>query len=379
MASYLRQNPPRLDDAFEFEESSRPSKRRRQGGSGKVIDLADEDVTDPVSSVMELSPPSSQLSPCLSPGSNLYSTKSKSRGRGARKLDEYRGVEDSVRVSHSPRRRRHLGFSSGGSQDELFTESAARQRRSLTSNADPQSPDANNKADRPPRREVLESVEIPKTNESASATLDRTSSYPRQSAVSGKAHLSSSTRESPDELQGEVTTHPVPKSLHEKHNHAYRKTKDDTQPESPVRKHSPTDIRPTTFTGSSRQVPRKPKNSHSDSSQWPLHILSLRFGPYKKSVAKEENVALHMNRECIELGEDIIGPGKRTSILFRHIRQVVQGQDPSRKVRIRLSKSDDAPSDVVDIEFSTTQDKERLFQVLQDPHIKIQDREMYAI
>ncbi|KAJ5832004.1 Peptidase C48 SUMO/Sentrin/Ubl1 [Penicillium riverlandense] len=353
---------PYLENAWEFDESDRPNKRRRHDQSSPTINLTD-DVTEPVSSIMEMLPPANQLSPRLPSG------RQKNKSHERQQLPEYRDLEDIVkvnRVDRSPHSQGNRRFSSASSLDEgQFTENAAQQRRSMAANA-------HAKSDRSQRQTVFPSVEIRNPTNLGSPTSRR-----RQVIKSeGMRRISDFTRESSDELQGGATTHPVPKSLDSSPNLARWKTESKTQLRSPVRERSPTDIKTTNFAASPRQGP-KMKNKKKKRDLWLLEINSIRFGPIKKATTEGERMTIHLDveKETIELGEDIVGTGKTVSIPLRQIRKVLQGREISCKVRIELSLAANSPGDKVDVEFTNSADKLRLCNTLQSFQVNMQDKD----
>lgn len=225
-----------------------------------------------------------------------------------------------------------------------------------------------------PQLDVLESIERPKAKES----LAETQVHPKYLPSNGPRRVSDA-RESPDELQGEATTQPLPKNLEDKQNQTRHRFINE-HPKPAVRKRSPTDIQPTDFAGSPPQGPKKTKRNHQSSGISSLEVLSVRFGAVNKRVVKGESMAIRLDQEKLELGEDAAGPESNIDILLRHVRVVHRGKEPSLKVRLRLSQSAQAPGDnIVDIEFLTQSDKEKLVQALQHMQAKIQDKEQYVL
>ncbi|KAJ5620820.1 Peptidase C48 SUMO/Sentrin/Ubl1 [Penicillium lagena] len=353
---------PFLEHAWEYDESDRPNKRRRHDQSSPTINLTD-DVTEPVSSMMEMLPPANQLSPRLPPVRQKY----KSRER--QQLPEYRNLEDIVkvnRVDRSPHSQGNRRFSSVSSLEEgQFTENAAQQRRFMAANA---------RSDRSQRQTVLQSVEIRNP-----VNLRSLTSPPRRQLIKseGMRRISDFNRESSDELQGGATTHPIPKSLDASPNLTRRKTESQTQLESPVRERSPTDIKNTNFAASPRQGPKKMNNKKKKRDLWLLDINSIRFGSIKKVTTEGERmtIRLDVDKEKLELGENIVEPGKTVSIPLGQIRKALQGRELSCKVRIELSQAASSPGDKVDVEFTNSADKLRLCNTLQNFQVKIQDKD----
>ncbi|KAJ5104671.1 hypothetical protein NUU61_002018 [Penicillium alfredii] len=304
----------------------------------------------------------SQLS---SPESTRQSAKSKNKGHAA-KISEFRDVENHIKPV-SPRRRTRR--SSSTSLDQRFTESAAQQRRGQAPNVDLPPPKVNVKSDRHSRENVLDSVEITKVNETAGEAIRS------QQSTGANETRRVSDRESPDELQGEATTQPLPKSLRAKHKNINRKVKGEVQQLSPSRKRSPADIEPTDFMGSPRQSPKRAKRNQKKADGRLMSVSSLRLGFCKKVALPGKNVSFRLGKDSIEV-EDISGIGKTTTILARHIQHAIQGRDPSCKVRIQLSQTAEWRGDKLDIGFLSVRDKNQLMHMLQEAQIKIQSKEM---
>ncbi|KAJ6110424.1 hypothetical protein N7486_002659, partial [Penicillium sp. IBT 16267x] len=327
-------NLPHLEDAFE--PSSRPIKRRRQDGNSDFSD--NKGVNDP------LSPPTNSLSR-LSPESSQFSTKSKNHAHPYRQ-GEYREVENSVRVSNkSPRARRQQNrqiSTSTQSPDDTFTAQAAQQRPSIA--VIMESPNAK-PGTKGLARSVLDAVEFFSTRKLG---LNRRSDS-----------------ESSDELQGEVTTQPVPTNIDERQNQARLPTKEHSV--SPDRS-SPTDIVPTKFAGSNKKAKRKHKIP--DVVRLRLDIRYLQFGrEATKSGVDGRSIAIYIDHEKIESEGDILGTGVPVSLELRKVVRIFHGEDPSRKLSLFLSKGASELGEILDIEFWNNQSKNQLMDVLRDKEI----------
>ncbi|KAJ5148888.1 hypothetical protein N7448_000466 [Penicillium atrosanguineum] len=322
--SSSKKNPPRLDDAPEFEESNRPSKRRRQDDHSKVLEWADG---------------ANVPMPRASSSSSQNSAKPTNNGF-AKQHDEFRGVEDSIKINRSPqilRRSQHTRFAS----------------------------DEGAQADKRP--------ELPK--QSLFEIIENHDSAAKDPSHQIATHAISNTRESPDELQGEATTRGIPSFLDDKQNQSLRKLNTD-KPMSPVRKRSPSDIRTTYFASSPSQGPKKIKRTHNTSIPCiNLSVNYLRYGSTVKIVEVHKPRFVKMMPEKIELGEDIAEPGKKVEILMRNVRLAYRGMDKSLKMRLKLSQKSESPGDsFVDIDFSMPIDKLQFVERLEDSQIKIQDK-----
>jgi hypothetical protein len=352
-----KNNPPQLDDAPDFEESNRPSKRRRQDDHSKVIDLADG-TNKPF--VGRASSPSSQNS-------------AKPRSSGLARLhNEFRGVEDSIRINRSPqvlRRSQHTRFPSDGSPEERLTSIAAELRRSGASYAD-KGKQANKRSELP-KQSLLDVFENP----------DPSANNPTHQNVtlSGKAHAVPDTRESPDELQGEATTRAVPVSLDDTKTQPRRKLDADNII-SPARKRSPSDIRTTEFPSSSPQGSKKVKRSHGPlPSRVNINVNYLRHGSIARHSKQNQHYSVRLTPQKIELGEEFTGQRKKMDILLRNVRLAYRGIETSRKIRLKLSQKSESPGDsFVDIELTSQNDKLLLLEQLEASQIKVQDKTEYV-
>lgn len=350
-APHFSRNSLQMDDPLDFEESSRPNKRRRQDVPNKRADSMEEGSTKSGSSAGAHS-----------------AAKQKHSDWSAFQLGEFRNVEDSIRIDRSPRqtrRSRHDSFASADSHDEQFTATAAQQRRSLP-----------NTKERP-RHEVLGCIEIPKSKDIPTRKTSGQSRFDRQKGASSTgARRDSEGRESPDELQGDATTQPVPKFLDEKHELSRRKFNESLI--SPGRKRSPSDIQPTEFASSSHQGSKRAKRNHKKLGVSILSVLFVGYGPVNKRIAKGESAAIRLSQDKLELGEDIAGSDK-IEVPLRLVRMVQQGTEPSRRVRLILSRHSEAQdANNMDIEFLMALDKEKLVNVLQDMQTKVQNKEEYV-
>ncbi|KAJ5536466.1 hypothetical protein N7513_009652 [Penicillium frequentans] len=332
-----------------FEPSNRPNKRRRQDG---ISEIFDKGVNDP------LSPPTNSLSR-LSPESSQLSTKSKNHALPFRQ-GEYREVENSVRVSHkSPRARRQQNrqtSTSTQSPDEKFTAQATEQRRSKAGIMESPTAKSGTKGLAP---SVLDAVEVPVVKEEKTTAQTK----PTQSVSAKRNGLKRrSDSESPDELQGEVTTQPIPTDINERQTQARLSTKEHSV--SPDRG-SPTDIVPTNFIGSKKKAKRK--NNSSDATRLRLNIIHLQCGcEGTKSYVNDSKTTIYINHDHqkIEIEDDILGAGAPVSIEFRKVVRIIHGKDPSAKLCLFLSKGASPLGENVDMEFSNCQMKTQFIDSL---------------
>jgi hypothetical protein len=343
--SILKQSS-HLDDAFE--ESNRPSKRRRQSDP---IDLVNDDrsATD---STRNRSPRTSPLAPSKSKGKRL-----------AREIDEFRDTEKMLACS--PRRARDTRGSSRTSNIERFTEVATQQRRERF-DARNSSSKPNGHSERASRSLLLDGNEG-----STKYTGD-------QSTVSSDT-ARRSDRESPDELQGDVTTDRIPISWAEK-THTTNPRNAKSLVEKLIRKRSPTDIQTTDFAGSPQQGPKRTKRSHKKASfSIPLKSTFFRIGHFTQSFKKEEPAILQLREDGLNISEDLLDGGSNIEILFRHVSQVLVAEEPSHKVRMKLLQGSTRAGQILDIDFPAKLQKAALITKLQHSDVAIIEKDVYAL
>lgn len=332
-----RKGRHRLDEAPDLEQPSRPIKRQRNDDSTAIHELTE--ARSARSAVQ--APPSRRRH---SPASSHDSWKVERNGL-PRQHGEFRDVEDNVKVqrNHHPIRSPHLTrrrpIPSEFARNETFTTQAAKQRRAGVEIT----------ADGLSNREA-----VPKIKPKASQRL-------------------ANSRESPDELQGGVTTLSLPRYVNGKPKQTRQNLNKELSP-SPARKRSPSDIRPTDFTSSPIQGPKRAKRSHK-STRKAFRVSSLRFGIHKKQTTGQDMV-FHIDEEKIELVDFVADFHGNVEIPLCHIIMTVRGDENSRKVRLRLTKKADSPGDRLDIDFASSSEKDRFTNFIQeqDHDIKMQDR-----
>ncbi|KAJ5099662.1 hypothetical protein N7532_006663 [Penicillium argentinense] len=301
LASYPKMNRPRADEALEPEQSTRPSKRHRHDGNTKTHDLTYGKYTRKGGDMGHRH------------HASRFSSVQKKITSNQQHL-EFRDVEGSVMVPRSPVQGRRSSVQSESPTDEKFTSQAKKQRLAgPEANASRREGIASNLAT-PASRQILDS------------------------------------RESPDELQGDVTTKPLPRQLNDKQKRV-REGKNKHLSPSPTRKRSPTDIQPTEFASS---PPRGRRGSNA--------ITNLRGNP---SVLCIFDLVLD---ESIDLGE--FGSHGHMSIPLRQIQMIFHGSKPSCKVRVMLSQRIEGLDDRVDIEFTELAQKGRFMASIQAQEVK---------
>lgn len=323
----------------EFEESGRPTKMRRQSETSETIDL-----TAPVNPAMDQLEESSLSHP---------NATRRNRHEGSRDAD------NGDKVAQSSIRPRHGQFSSVDSRDERFTETAAQQRRQARS-ADPRLSQVNHKSNQTNEAVVIGSIEDGPKRAGRNRTAVPSTNIQRP--VNG--------RESPDELQGDITTHTVPRPFLGSQIQTTRPSKPGMHTSPTTRKRSPSDTRTPDFSPPSPAT-KKAKVSQKDSDK--KHLLRyFRTGSFSKTCAMKEFVSIYSNKEGLELRENALGQGNTMSIPFQQIRQIFIGESPSRKVRIKMLQSCVQADDQLDVEFWTTDEKFKFLEVLKQANNKAQ-------
>lgn len=306
------------------EPASRSRKRQCNNDQSRFHDLT----TD--RSALRFSRPQPSL------GSN-QSSRTAERGTRPRQHEEFRGVEHSVKMpksyrNRSPQSAQWQRVPAEDSADERFTSEAARSRRAAINL------EANSSKD-----EAMSPV---------------SSKVPRRRSIS---------RESPDELQGGVTTQQLPRYMNS--NQKPQNTNSDSLL-SPSRKRSPSDIRPTDFASSPSQGPKRAKRSHGSSKSF--NVRSIHIGSEKQQGGK---LVFQPDRNRLEFLGNPTKSDDSFKILVRNITTAVVGDERSSKVTLKLSKDINSSIQKVNIQFIKISDKDG-FATLIENNVKIQERSM---
>lgn len=321
----------RLDEPFDFDQGGRPNKRPRNNEHAKPRDPIGKRATQL----------SLQTSPRrVSPVSSETSSKLE-RNVIPRKQEEYRQVEEYMKIPRSysrirPNRRKP---NPPDDQDEMFTAQAANARRAA--------------------------VEL---TASSSSNRENGSNFRSKSP-----QRLANSRESPDVLQGDVTTIPTLPKPTTKQRPGRQNPNNEPEP-SPSRKRSPSDIQPTDFTSSPIQGSKRAKRSHKIPSRFDFDVEYLRFGPFKKRPCPRRLLRFSVVEDTIELGEMTSESGQDflTSIELRRIFAAYFGGNECLKIRLKLTKTSDSPYDMVDIEFIKLSEKGRFEALVREQTKKIQ-------
>lgn len=376
---------PRISRAevAESYEVGRPSKRqRREGPAAGIINLVEDDEVELQNSPARTSAPAQRASQLSSTSSQPSARAEKSRN-SRHHIDEFRQVEKTMgshRLQCSPQRGSSKKYCSVADDDQegWVTQTVRKQGLSLASNPS----DRQLEAERPKnsvKPEIFQSVEIPaQSREQRSPTLQR-----QFISLDGRRRTSD-TRESPDELQGDVTVQRAPTSLT-----AVRKkdvnsdSRSTSQAERDVRRQpSPRDIRPMDFV--SESGPGKPNRKSQKEEKGTTHkrlfeANFFRFGAVERSSSNGQalEVAIDNVRGTIGLEGARLNTPNDVNISLQKIFSVFRGQEESRKIQVRFSKAE-GMDDKMDIELSSAKEKESMCSVLAKRNIKFQDKPRYG-
>jgi hypothetical protein len=275
-------------------------------------------------------------------------------------LSEFKNVERTIRMPSNSRSHRKFAFAD--LPEEKFTENAAQQRRDLMKNAGSrltQVTQVNGKPKGAGDGLVMDRIEI------GTKKVDKN----RVTIPSNPARLPNPTgppangRESPDELQGDATTHPMPKTLTGKPVKSGRQSRIEIHP-SPPRKRSPSDIQPTIFS-SSPQDKKKAKRSHQKpAKKLILQASYFRMGSLNKTCSEDESAAIYLVDNELQLRDEIPGSGPVLKISFDEIRNIHVGDGTSRKVRLSIAGAHGGKNKKFDIELGTPKEKHTLLKIL---------------
>lgn len=338
----------------------RSSKRRRVEGPGETqasINISDDDT--PTRSSTRSSPVATR-SHAKSPTPSFSSSTRQPREYNGGLASEYRMIDKGARVPRpSPKKRASFAdpFSSED-PDFIFTRDAAKERRrkSALLKGDP-----SNVPWKVPVHASNLSVEIV----NKPSVSDNTFETPPPPHEKPRALLS---RDSPDELQGDVTVRPVPTSLSKPR----RESRD--EPLSP-------DIRPTLFTSQAISKPGKTRNKRGRANKGLPHrqtfkVVYYRGGSFLQEALKGENDQLIMDPGGGDSGKVIVripDSGYVHSISLRKVLKILVGGASSRKVRFELSKAG-VDDNKYDFELSTANEKEQLCSCLRELKIEVQEK-----
>ncbi|KAE8392618.1 hypothetical protein BDV23DRAFT_52253 [Aspergillus alliaceus] len=346
------------------EHQERPSKRRRresQDTSGGVISISDDDI-------MEQLPPdntssaghSTRLSPSLSQRSGKAKPRDSSSKRN--KVDEYRNVERSMRPPRTPNQgsKKNHQLSSGGDHEERSSENAVRERRALAFNVDPEQTKLA-WPDRAVKHEMIPSIEIPPY----SPAEQQTGLISRTQQLTTNQKRPDGSRDSPDELQGDATVERAPVSLRQYQEDEIMMSKSEAEerPSTIGRLSSPSDIQPTVFTSSSQRHRKSDKRRTAPASR-EKSAVKIFYATFVRVGSSERRLS-----DAFEIGVEttepiIILPWNGKKLSLQRLDKVLQGNQPSCKVRLKFSRKGGL-DDEMDIEFSTSEEQETFCNLLQ--------------
>ncbi|KAL4886247.1 hypothetical protein BJY04DRAFT_205003 [Aspergillus karnatakaensis] len=328
----------------------RSSKRRRvqsPEGKPKQISISDDDQPGRISpvatrSITAPSPTPSQLSGQMKRPGLINGAQS----------SVYRSVDKSARVPRtSPKKRNSFtNHLSSPEFDVSFTREAAKERRreSIASSMEP--------------------AQVPRQLPEQTSNI-RVEIFGKPPVLNGHKPRTSISRESPDELQGDVTVRPVPRSLE------LRADTIDTSSKQP------SDIRPTVFISNekSRHGGRKIKKGQASQMDSPAPFLLnyFRRGPTFREVLDGENNQITVYPGAGIICVKIADAGYMDSFPLDKVMKVVVGRHPSSKVRFELRGTTgmDNKLDVVLISSRERDRLEGLLKGLGNLDVKLQDKD----
>ena len=250
--------------------------------------------------------------------------------------------------------------------DERFTENAAKERRDMSSDLEDLSQTT--------KPAVLHSVQVPKLH-----PKDASTSRSFQSQIMSTYSNFDPQAESPDELQGEATTQPVPAVLP-----ASRKKNASNGPnlgadKSARQPSSPTDIKSTEFSPNTPQGNRMRKKARKKAqNRWSFEALLVQDGNIQLQHSGDKSTAVYFDKSkgILEFAGDMPDSPHQFSFPLKRVVQIVQGNDPSCKLRLNLSKMESpvGPVGPIDIELSSTEEKNNLCDLFRDVSIQYKDR-----
>ena len=287
----------------------------------------------------------------------IAATRTRMPGEFPGALGEHRYVEADGRVNRSQGLGKSRRYSSSGEDaDETFTEVAASQRKSSGDHSGAR------------KSEVFQSVEIPVPTGSAGAHDFKNQSLRDQFVATDGAQRNSDIKgrrrssDSPDELQGEITVKHSPSPV-------IRGGKANVSGAAgyPGRLSSPSDIRPTDFT--SRRANRKPKPG-KEGHKHMFDAVLVRVGQVERLSSDGGTFEICVDNTSVEVAGDG-DSGCAVKVPLMRFTQLIQGENPSSKVRLRMSKTE--MGDHMDIEFSSSNEKTRFTSLLRQ-WVGIQDK-----
>ncbi|KAL6237557.1 hypothetical protein BDW75DRAFT_75403 [Aspergillus navahoensis] len=349
----------RLNHSADVPERS--SKRRRIEGPEEPqasINISDDDT--PARSSTRGSPVATRTK-ANSPTPSFSSSTRQPRDYNGGLASEYRTIDKEARVPRpSPKKRASFASRFSSEDPDLsFTRNAAKERRRESTLSSRGSDDVPWKGPAHTSNLSVEIVNKPSAFDNAFEISPPRQEKPRTSL----------SRDSPDELQGDVTVGPVPMTLSKPR----RESRD--EPLSP-------NIRPTFFTSQAKSRPGKTKEKKGKARMVPparqtFKIFYYRGGPFLQEALGGEYDQLIVDPGGIDdsgkVTVRIPESGYVHSISLQKLLKVVVGEAPSRKVRFELSKVG-VDDNKYDFELSTADEKEQLCSFLRELKIDIQEK-----
>ena len=284
--------------------------------------------------------------------------------RRSNKMDDH---QDSIHANEGSKRKsnkqRYMS-----SDDERFTENAAKERRDMSSDSEDLS--------QTPKSGTLQSVQVPKVHPKNASTSRSLQSQIMSTDSSFDPHA-----ESPDELQGEATTQPVPAVLLSGRKKNASNGSNLGAEKAACQRSSPTDIKSTEFSPTTAQGNRVRKKARKKAqNRWSFQALLVQDGNIQLRHSDDDgkSIAVHFDKSkgILEFAADTTDSSHQFSFPLKRVVQIIQGNDPSCKLRFNLSKMESpvGPVGPIDIELSSTEEKNNLCGLFRDVSIQYKDR-----
>lgn len=241
--------------------------------------------------------------------------------------------------------------------DELFTEEAHKERLSNQNPLDS-------------KQDLFQGIDIQPRKTFREKNLTSSPSIQRQLNRDGL-----DGRESPDEIQGAATVQPVPSVLPASQKRDIFSKPDAEAAEGTTRSRSSSDIRPTIFLPHDQKGNRS-RNKRKGKHQRLFDAHSVRLGSMQLPSSDEQVVEVRVDAsngklEIVATNSDGISLHE---VLFKRIVQVLRGDDPCCKIRLKLSAQAESPFAHVDMELSSKEQKNDICHLLEGHGIRFQTK-----
>ena len=332
----------------------------------------------------------SSLVECESVGSSLVTRRSsrvspisstmpsKAQKGQANRVDEYRVVERQVlppRSQKKPGTNQQRRLSLDDDVREVFPQQAFKSKHPTVLASDVEVLPDSGQAGQFSGNRILQNVETGQLEHMGQKAPTRSSQNEMESISVEARRPTSDTRESPDELQGEATVGPIPRLLGAGRKAEYRSPKTSHKLATNLESVSPNDFPERPERRKRRSKDAGPVKGSSHDRLFDANFF--RFGTVERVPSKGKPVVIFMNDYTIGTVETDNQSENTSKISLKKVREVLRGMDNSCKVRLQLSSSE-GPSRNVDMELSSTEDKDELCHRLSMLDVKVQERRRYV-